>query len=194
VLERIDWKTDLHFYTNTTIDTLDYSGDSWNGGSKLVVSCNRNKWKELDSDLKVFDNLPWPFKNVRLIQKGIVAIEAGQFKSYEDASVEINILETYLQDNRFQNFPLLIICDDAEFLTHDYKNFLWVSFTRSNPAFDIYGVKSRTRHKHWSCEHNLIIDARIKPHHAPVLEVDPATTAKVDEIVFKNPVLKKILK
>ncbi|MFX7752104.1 hypothetical protein ABTK01_20845, partial [Acinetobacter baumannii] len=30
VLERIDWKRDVHFYTNTTIDTLDYSGTSLN--------------------------------------------------------------------------------------------------------------------------------------------------------------------
>ena len=30
ILERVDWERDLHFQTKTTIDTLDYSGSSWN--------------------------------------------------------------------------------------------------------------------------------------------------------------------
>src|SRR5205807_5251463 len=37
LLERIDWRTDLHFQTCTTIDTLDYSGTGLNEGSKVVV-------------------------------------------------------------------------------------------------------------------------------------------------------------
>ena len=38
VLERVDWPRDLHFQTCTTIDTLDYSGDAVNEGSKLVIA------------------------------------------------------------------------------------------------------------------------------------------------------------
>src|SRR5262249_61786760 len=38
VLERVDWRRDLHFQTRTTIDTLDYSGSGLNEGSKLVVA------------------------------------------------------------------------------------------------------------------------------------------------------------
>ena len=34
ILQRIDLATDLHFYTNTTIDTLDYSGSGLNSGNK----------------------------------------------------------------------------------------------------------------------------------------------------------------
>ena len=34
MLERVDWTRDLHFQTCTTIDTLDYSGDAMNEGSK----------------------------------------------------------------------------------------------------------------------------------------------------------------
>jgi len=32
LLERVDWRTDLHFQTCTTIDTLDYSGTGLNEG------------------------------------------------------------------------------------------------------------------------------------------------------------------
>ena len=38
LLERVDWRRDLHFQTCTTIDTLDYSGTALNEGSKLVVA------------------------------------------------------------------------------------------------------------------------------------------------------------
>ena len=38
VLERVDWRRDLHFQTCTTIDTLDYSGSGLNEGSKAIVA------------------------------------------------------------------------------------------------------------------------------------------------------------
>lgn len=38
VIERMDFKRDVHFYTNTTIDTLDYSGTGLNSGSKVVLA------------------------------------------------------------------------------------------------------------------------------------------------------------
>ena len=38
LLERVDWRTDLHFQTRTTIDTLDYSGHGFNQGSKVVIA------------------------------------------------------------------------------------------------------------------------------------------------------------
>ena len=38
ILERVDWRRDLHFQTKTTIDTLDYSGSGWNAGSKVIIA------------------------------------------------------------------------------------------------------------------------------------------------------------
>ena len=38
LLERVDWTSDLHFQTRTTIDTLDYSGHGLNQGSKVVIA------------------------------------------------------------------------------------------------------------------------------------------------------------
>jgi 4-hydroxy-3-polyprenylbenzoate decarboxylase len=35
-------------------------------------------------------------------------------------------------------------------------------------------------HKHWGCRGSLVIDARRKPHHAPLLVEDPQVTARVD--------------
>src|SRR5262245_56594722 len=43
LLERIDWRRDLHFQTSTTIDTLDYSGTGLNEGSKVVMAAAGEK-------------------------------------------------------------------------------------------------------------------------------------------------------
>ena len=58
-----------------------------------------------------------------------------------------------------------VVVDDSEFAARQMKDFLWVVFTRSNPASDIHGIGSFTEQKHWGCRGSLVIDARIKPHH-----------------------------
>lgn len=81
-----------------------------------------------------------------------------------------------------EKFRLIVIVDDSEFVCRSFDNFLWVVFTRSNPAVDIEGVRSFVDNKHWGCKGPLVIDARIKPHHAPPLIEDPSITRRVDAI------------
>jgi DNA-binding NarL/FixJ family response regulator len=64
-----------------------------------------------------------------------------------------------------------VLCDDAGFTARSLDNFVWVTFTRSNPSHDVHGVDSFIEHKHWGCRGPIIIDARSKPHHAPPLRV-----------------------
>ena len=75
-----------------------------------------------------------------------------------------------------------MIVDDSEFTARNERNFLWVTFTRSNPAADIDGIGSFIDQKHWGCTGPLVIDARIKPHHAPPLVDDPAIERRVDAL------------
>ncbi|MDP6504139.1 MAG: 3-octaprenyl-4-hydroxybenzoate carboxy-lyase, partial [Planctomycetota bacterium] len=79
-------------------------------------------------------------------------------------------------------FPLIVIVDDSDFTAKTLDNFLWVTFTRSNPATDIYGIDSETKNKHWGCHGSLVIDSRSKPHHAPPLVEDPEVTKRVDAL------------
>ena len=75
-----------------------------------------------------------------------------------------------------------MLVDDSEFTARSLDNFLWVTFTRSNPAADIHGIGAFTAKKHWGCTGSLVIDARIKPHHAPPLVEDPAVSRRVDAL------------
>jgi 4-hydroxy-3-polyprenylbenzoate decarboxylase len=81
---------------------------------------------------------------------------------------------------------MIIVGDDSAFLAQTTNNFVWATFTRANPSHDIYGVRAFTEFKHWGCHGPLLIDARIKPHHAPELVPDPAVTNKVDRLFSKG--------
>lgn len=88
----------------------------------------------------------------------------------------------------------MIWCDDAAFTAANLQNWLWVSFTRSNPSHDIYGIDAFMENKHWGCRGPLIIDARIKPHHAPAVEVDPDVERKINHLFDKGGSLYGVLK
>ena len=79
-------------------------------------------------------------------------------------------------------FPLVVVVDDSDFVAGSLENFLWTTFTRSDPASDVYGIEPFVADKHWGCQGSLVIDARAKPHHAPPLIEDPAVTRRVDAL------------
>jgi 4-hydroxy-3-polyprenylbenzoate decarboxylase len=181
ILSRIDLSRDLHFQTRTTIDTLDYSGDGWNTGSKLVIAARGPVIRTLSSSIPNDMALPSFCKRMNLVMPGILAISCNAFTSYENAEREMAELTSCLQSRDMNSWPLWILTEDCEWISSELNNFLWATFTRSQPAKDIYGKQSRFVDKHWTCDAPLIIDARIKPHHAPVLETDPKVSATVDK-------------
>lgn len=187
VLERVDWTRDLHFQTKTTIDTLDYSGEGFNAGSKVVIAAAGKAKRELATAIPAAFSLPDGFHNPKIALPGILAVEGPRFSDHNTAAAELERLTTHLQNTaQPEGFPLLVLVDDADFTTAKLNNFLWVTYTRSNPSHDIFGVNSFTQHKHWGCRGALIIDARIKPHHAPPLIEDPKVTARVDALAAKG--------
>jgi 4-hydroxy-3-polyprenylbenzoate decarboxylase len=186
VLCRIRFEHDLHFITNTTVDTLDYSGDGWNSGSKLILACCGPPIRRLTSTLPEPFNLPSGFDHIRLLDEGILVIQCTAFKNYNEAINEMDSLINSLNTRNTTGIAWVVVCDDSGFTAANWSNFLWVTFTRSNPSHDVYGMESFTHYKHWGCKNTLIIDARIKPHHAPVLETDPKVTAKVDKLFSKG--------
>ena len=158
-LERVNWKRDMHFQTKTTIDTLDYSGDGLNEGSKVVVAAAGEVKRKLVAILSNID-LPNGFFNPKLVSNGNLVM---------DGKGDMNDLIASLERQNVEGIALITLVDDSAFVSEDFSNWLWVTFTRSNPANDIYGLHSENKNKHFSCS-IPVIDARIKVHHAPILE------------------------
>lgn len=190
VLERIDLSRDIHFYTHTTIDTLDYSGTDINSGSKVVLAAYGPAIRQLCTEIpRSLRQLPY-FEDAQLILPGIIALRSGAFRNYASAASELHTLSDMLMMqvgiSELQHIPLIVVADDSGFLAENLNNFLWTTFTRSNPSHDIYGVDSFITNKHWGCRGPLIIDARKKPHHAPVLELDTDVTKRIDRLFQKG--------
>lgn len=194
IFERIDYRRDIHFYTNTTIDTLDYSGTGLNTGSKVVFAAYGNKIRNLCNEvLPCFNNLK-NFHNPKLIMPGVIALETNKFISYKNAALEIDQLKQMLQSNlqECNSVAQIIICDNSKFLEENLKNYLWVTYTRCNPSHDIYGIDEFVEFKHWGCNGSVIFDAREKPHHAPLLEKVDTIEKKVDRLFEKGGSLYKL--
>jgi 4-hydroxy-3-polyprenylbenzoate decarboxylase len=186
VLERIDLARDIHFYTNTTIDTLDYSGTGLNTGSKVVLAAygdvKRTLCREVPDALKNLQQ----FENAQLAMPGVITLQTNKFTNYATAVAEMDILNEQLKEKELNSVALIVICDDSNFVSAAIGNYLWVTYTRSNPSHDIYGINAFIQNKHWGCNGPLVIDARIKPHHAPPVEKVPEIEKKIDKFFIKG--------
>jgi 4-hydroxy-3-polyprenylbenzoate decarboxylase len=211
VLERFDPRRDLHFQTRTTIDTLDYSGSDWNSGSKLIWAVRGAKRRELTTELPADFTPPEGFAAPHFIAPGILAVAgpavpgadpdparladfpAGapdkvkrDANSAKQAAADLKVFTEHFSDEQSaamlaEGLALIVICDDPAFMAEDFSNFVWAAFTRSNPSHDLHGLGATTEHKHWGCTGPLVMDARVKPWHAPGLVEDLEVSERIDE-------------
>jgi len=191
VLRRVDWRRDLHFQTRTTIDTLDYSGTGLNEGSKVVIAAAGKPIRPLCTEVPTELVLPEEITNPHLALPGVLVLEAPAFTDYVD---EQSRVERWCEAiHTPDNVALITLSDDSGFSAETLENWLWSTFTRSNPSHDVYGIGAWTRHKHWGCDGPLVIDARIKPHNAPPLIEDPTATARAVALIQSNDALTRAL-
>ncbi len=187
MLERVNWKRDLHFQTRTTIDTLDYSGSGFNEGSKVVIAAAGPPVRKLPIEIPANLRLPNGYSNPQICLPGVLAIAGPKFNSKSKPDHEIrSFCNSISAEEPINQFPLILIVDDSQFSSGSINNFLWIAFTRSNPASDLDGIEASIESKHWGCAGSLVIDARIKPHHAPPLIEDPEITKRVDAMAARG--------
>jgi len=180
ILSRLDVSSDIHFYTKTTMDTLDYSGDGLNTGSKVVIAAYGDVKRNLAT------SVPTSLLNLNmdasLVMPGVVAVNAA---TYTTAALQ-NALTGQGEALLAQEGVVFIIrTEDPKWMASDLNNFLWAAFTRTNPSHDIEAIDAYTEHKHWGAKGPLVFDATIKPHHAPPVLKDAAVEKRVDTILEK---------
>ncbi len=184
VLKRMDFTRDLHFITRTTMDTLDYSGISLNQGSKLIMAAAGRIKRQLGVKLPENMNLGPEFSKVKFMAPGIMAVQGPKNNQQRDSHDPLmaELGSRFEQVKGIDNFPLVVVVDDADFATARWNNFLWVVFTRSDPATDIYGIGESVNCKHFGAATGIVVDARLKPYHPPLLEDDPEVEKRVDKL------------
>lgn len=180
ILSRLDLANDIHFYTKTTMDTLDYSGDGLNTGSKVVIAAYGDVKRKLAT--KVPARLADLNMDARLVMPGVVAVNAATYSTTALQNALAGQGAALLEQ---EGVVMLIRTEDPTWMAADLNNFLWAAFTRTNPANDIEAIDAYTENKHWGAKGPLVFDATIKPHHAPPVLKDAAIEKRVDAILEK---------
>jgi 4-hydroxy-3-polyprenylbenzoate decarboxylase len=176
-----------------------------------VVAARGPAVRTLSRELTSGISLPDGFRNPRVCLPGVVSIEGPRIEprprleSPNDESIwatataapwsaDIERLTVVMSsDHPLRAWPLVVVVDDSDFAAASLENFLWMTFTRSNPAADVHGVDATVHQKHWGCRGPLVIDARLKPHHAPPVEEEPAVSARVDDLCRRGGPLAEII-
>ena len=180
ILSRIHLSRDLHFHTNTTIDTLDYSGENLNAGSKIVLAAYGAPIRTLATTIpSVITQLN---VDAHLVMPGVIAVAAAKINTAE-IQEKLKGQGAELLENL--GIVMLVLTEDPAWMAEAINNFLWAGFTRTNPSHDIDGVDAFVQNKHWGCTGPLILNATIKKHHAPPVLKEASVEKRVDEILAK---------
>jgi len=173
VLERVDWAKDLFVFSELSMDTLDYSGPEVNKGSKGVILGLGAPRRQLP----ISWSLPAPSNQIRdvaVFAPGCLAIEGPSYTTDKEFVKSLAALPA------FRDWPLLVVVDNARKATASVTSFLWTTFTRFEPAADIYAAGTHVQRNRISYEGPIVIDARMKPWYPDELQCDDATAALVN--------------
>ncbi|OXM87185.1 UbiD family decarboxylase [Paenibacillus rigui] len=154
-LERFDPHQDLFIFNNTSHDTLDYTGDRLNHGSKALMLGVGEPIRSLPGSYEGGE-LPG-ISSAEVFCRGCLVVSGAAYEA--DPQLAQRLLDQ--AGDRLQQWPLIFLVDDAS-IARSHSLFLWTVFTRFNPAADMY-ARSQLRGHHISYELPLVIDARMKP-------------------------------
>lgn len=171
VLERFEPATDLFIFSNVSMDTLDYTSGKVNEGSKAIMLGLGDAVRELPREFR--GQLPNGVSRVEVFCGGCLVIEGPTYS--EDESLGARIAE----DAAFAGWPLVIIHDNAN-VARSTPGFLWSTWTRFEPAADMYAAATSVKRHHLVYRAPIVIDARTKPGFPKELVVRDDIGALVD--------------
>jgi 3-polyprenyl-4-hydroxybenzoate decarboxylase len=172
ILARTQPETDLYVLSNLSMDTLDYTGPAVNEGSKGVWLGVGDAVRELPRQFSA-PAVPGGVSEVRVFCGGCLVAGAPPYASEPDAPQRL------ARDPAFADWPLVVLSDEPARAAASPMNFLWTTFTRFEPAADIYARERRIVRNHIAYTGPIVIDARLKPTFPDELACDPATAALV---------------
>ncbi|MEQ1869868.1 MAG: UbiD family decarboxylase [Vicinamibacterales bacterium] len=174
ILARTNPATDLYVFSNLSMDTLDYSGPAVNKGSKGVWLGLGDPVRELPRAFSSSE-LPAGVSDVRVFCGGCLVVNAPAYSTEPNAAARI------AAHPAFEAWPLVVLSDEPARATRSTMNFLWTTFTRFEPAGDIYAAGTRVVRHHLAYAAPIVIDARIKPWYPAELTCREDIAATVTE-------------
>jgi len=154
VLARFRPETDLFVFSNVSMDTLDYTSGKVNEGSKAIMLGLGKAVRELPREFR--GTLPGFVSRAEVFCAGCLVLQGASFAEDETLAARVAV------DPAFAEWPLIVLHDDAG-VARSSPDFLWATWTRFEPAADIYSAHVSVQRHHLVYKAPIVIDARTKP-------------------------------
>ncbi len=171
ILARVDWRRDLFIFSQTAFDTLDYASGKINHGSKAILMGVGEAKCQLAREFS--GELPAGIRAAELFCGGCLVVEGDSYEADKELAARI------AASGKFDDWQIVVLHDDVRF-ARSVDKFLWATWTRFDPASDIYAKAAVMRNNHIGYEPPIVIDARMKPWYPAEVEADGQTKALVD--------------
>lgn len=169
-LARTQLETDLFVIANLAMDSLDYTGPEINRGSKAILIGVGEARRTLPAGFE--GALPAGATAVSTYCRGCLAVSGPGYSADPDFASALS------RDPAVGAWPLIFLVDDTRVVERNVS-FLWSSFTRFEPAGDLYSADVRLVRHHASYTPPVVLDCRTKPGYPDELEVDEETARTV---------------
>jgi menaquinone biosynthesis decarboxylase len=171
VLERFAPEKDLFIFSNVSMDTLDYTSGKVNEGSKAILMGLGDPIRQLPGEFH--GELPRDVTRARVFCRGCLVLEGLPYAQDPEQAARM------AREAAFTDWPLIVLHDSAD-AVNSVTDFLWATWTRFEPAADIYAAQTTVVRKHLSYGAPIVIDARTKPGFPDELIVRDDIKERVD--------------
>ena len=100
--------------------------------------------------------LPAGIRRAEVCCPGCLVVEGSAYHQDQDQAARI------VSQQVFADWPLMVLHDDAS-VAQSVSDFLWSTWTRFEPAADIYAAETKVVRHHLAYQPPIVIDARKKP-------------------------------
>lgn len=154
VLARVNWERDFFIFSNTSMDTLDYTSGKVNEGSKAILMGLGEAVRDLPREFR--GELPNGISSAESFCGGCLVVQGSAYLDDQEQAARI------ANEKAFADWPLIILHDDAR-VAGSTTDFLWSTWTRFEPAGDINAADTKVVRHHLAYRAPIVIDARKKP-------------------------------
>ena len=171
VLARFKPETDLFIFSNVSMDTLDYTSGKVNEGSKAIMLGLGDAVRELAREYR--GDLPRGITRAEVFCGGCLVVSGDAYEESPEQAAQL------AKDPSVADWPLVVLHDDAT-VARSASDFLWSTWTRFEPAADVYAAETKVIRHHLSYHGPIVIDARTKPGFPAELVARDDISALVD--------------
>jgi len=154
ILARFAPESDLFIFANTSMDTLDYTSGKVNQGSKAILMGLGDAVRDLPREFR--GGTPAGISRAEVFCAGCLVVQGNAYVSDRDQAARL------ANHPEFADWPLIVLHDDAG-VANSTTDFLWSTWTRFEPAGDIYARETSVVRHHLSYSSPIVIDARKEP-------------------------------